>query len=127
VVGVKVNPIRQAALAAGEKHDIGKSIIDRSLAKANPKPKPKSKSRSVGPTSKGPSTVEGWRRGYIHACKVGCADLDAEQKIIIDALREIAGKRLLAAGNSEQAAPTLPQDERQIDLIDYLEKNGGVR
>ena len=44
--------------------------------------------------------------------------------IIIDALREIAGKRAMQA---QKQASTLPQDERQIDLIDYLEKNGGVR
>ena len=40
-----------------------------------------------------PSTVDGWRRGYINACQLGCPDLDTELQLIVDALQEIAGER----------------------------------
>ena len=55
----------------------------------------------------------------LHSCVQGrMRDLDAEQEIVIDALREIAGKRLIATGNSQQAAPTLPQDGRSEVPLD---------
>ena len=41
-----------------------------------------------------PHTLDGWRHGYLNAVGLLAYDLDAESKIIADALREIAGRRL---------------------------------
>ncbi len=72
---------------------VSEPTIKRSLAKAEGKPP--TPSRSAAPPSMGPSTLEGWRRGYLHVCKIGCPNLDAELETIRAAFKEIVGKRAL--------------------------------
>ena len=49
-----------------------------------------------------PSTLDGWRRGYINACRHAAPDLDAELQLIVDALHELAGERLGASRRAER-------------------------
>ena len=49
-----------------------------------------------------PSTLDGWRRGYINACRHAAPDLDAELQLIVDALHELADERLGASRRAER-------------------------
>ena len=103
-----------------KKHDIGKSTVERALRKAEgktlPQPKPiagpKLKTKPKLETHTG---LDAARRYYLEQCEAPEVDLDAEQNIIINALREIAGKRAMA----KRAAPTFP------DLARCLDRRGG--
>ena len=55
------------------------------------------------------------RQCYLDRCAEPDVDLGAEQKIIFDALLEIAGKRALSGGKSKGRASALPQDGHSED------------
>jgi hypothetical protein len=54
------------------------------------------RSKAASKSMMAPSTVDGWRRGYVNACSIGCPDLDAELNLVREAFKEIAGKRAMA-------------------------------
>ena len=56
--------------------------------------------------------IDAARQHYLRRAE-SVEDLDAEQEIIVDALREIASKRALNGGKSQSRAAALPQDGRQ--------------
>ena len=58
-----------------------------------PLPKPRSGKPIIG--------IDAARRHYLDRCAEPDVDLDAEQEIIIDALREIAGKRAMQAADDD--------------------------
>ena len=60
---------------------------------ARPMPKPKSGKPVVG--------IDAVRQCYLDRCAEPDVDLDAEQEIIIDGLREIAGKRAMQAADDD--------------------------
>ena len=72
---------------------------------ARPMPKPKSGKPVVG--------IDAARRHYLDRCAEPDVDLDAEQEIIVDALRAIDSKRALNGGKSQSpasaTAPGRPQ------------------
>jgi hypothetical protein len=114
----KINKVKAAAVATAKDHGIGKRTIERSFAKAEghiPQPKP-----IVGPKLKSKPRLEkhvgidAARRYYLDRCAEPGVDLDAEQDIVIDALREIAGKRAMQAQNATGALPA------QVDLEDCI-------
>ena len=91
----KVNKVKAAAVETAKEHGISKRTVERAFERASDHPKAptKPKSKSARPPAMGPRTVEGWRRGYINACKIGCPDLDAELETVRTAFKEIVGKR----------------------------------
>ena len=93
----KKNPIKEKAVAVGKKHGISEATVKRSIAKAEGKlPEPKRYTARPLPKPKSGKPVVGLdaaRRHYLDLCAGPDVDLDAEQDIIADALREIAGKR----------------------------------
>jgi hypothetical protein len=54
------------------------------------------KSRAAQLSRMAPSTLKGWRDGYLAACAnpILNVDLDEEMRIIVDGLQEIAGRRM---------------------------------
>jgi hypothetical protein len=98
--GSEKDAMKAAAVETAKQHGISKRTIERSFAKAEgktpkleprrytarPLPKPKSGKPVVG--------LEAARRHYLDLCAGPGVDLDAEQEIIIDALREIADRRV---------------------------------
>ena len=108
----KVNPLKQAAIAEAKKHDISESTVERELAKAEGRlPEPK---KIAGPKLRTKPKLEkhlgldAARRYYLDRCADPEVDLDAEQEIIIDELREIAGKRDQLRRALEHNLPDLP-------------------
>ena len=61
-------------------------------------PKPKSGKPVVG--------IDAVRQCYLDRCAEPDVDLDAEQKIVFDAWREIAGKRAISGGHRTNHSPT---------------------
>jgi hypothetical protein len=51
------------------------------------------RSKAAALSRMAPNTVEGWRRGYINACRIGAPNLDAELQLVVDAFQEIIGER----------------------------------
>jgi hypothetical protein len=108
----KVNPTKTKALAEAKKVDISEATIRRAIAKAEgrvpqpqryaarPLPKPKSGKPVVG--------LEAARRLYLDLCDAPDVDLDAEQDIVIDALREIADRKAMAMQGTSDF-PELPE------------------
>ncbi len=98
----KINPLKKMAVALSEGHDIGKRTIERSLAKAEGRiPEP---SRFAGPKLRSrPKKLEAHtgldaaRRYYLERCADPGVDIDEEMAIVLDALREIAGRRFVAS------------------------------
>jgi hypothetical protein len=97
----KRNPIKDRALKINKilpkKDQVSERTIKRSIAKAEgktpkyvarPLPKPRSGKPVLG--------LEAARHHYLDCCTDPGVDLDAERDTIIDALREIAGKRSMA-------------------------------
>jgi hypothetical protein len=127
------NKVRAKAVAEAKKHGISEGTVRRSLAKAEgrlpdprripgrPLPKPRSGKPVVG--------IDAARRFYLDLCADPDVDLDVEMDIIVDALREIAGKRAIAASSSQKRSSTLPQAGRSDGALDdpTCGKNGGVR
>ena len=74
---------------------------------ARPMPKPKSGKPVVG--------IDAARRHYLDLCADPGVDLEAEQEIIVDALRAIDSKRALNGGKSQSPASALPHDGRSED------------
>ena len=97
----KVDTVKAAAVAAAKEHGISKRTVERSFAKAEgriPETKkiagPKLRTKPKLETHTG---IDAARRHYLERCSLPDVDLDAEQEIVIDALREIAGKRAMQA------------------------------
>ena len=74
---------------------------------ARPMPKPKSGKPVVG--------IDAVRQCYLDRCAEPDVDLDAEQAIIVEALRAIDSKRALNGGKSQSRASALPQDDCSED------------
>lgn len=110
----KVNPIKQKAIAAAKEHGISKATVERSLAKsegrtpkhrpkwarsdARPEPAPGRAATSPLPKPKSSAAIVGIdavRKCYLDRCVDPAVDLDFEQATILDAFKEIAGKRAM--------------------------------
>ena len=105
----KRNPIKEKALAINaalpKEQQVSERTIKRAMAKAEgktpepkryaarPLPKPRSGKPIIG--------IEAARRHYLDRCAEPGVDLDGEQEIIIDALREIGGKRAMQASDDD--------------------------
>ena len=96
-----MDTIKAAAVATAKEHGISKRTVERAFAKAEgktPEPKtiagPRLKTKPKLETHVG---IDAARRYYLDRCADPDVDLDAEQEIILDALREIAGKRAMQA------------------------------
>jgi hypothetical protein len=100
----KVNTVKAKAVKIAEQAGVSKSTVERAIAKAEAnergivsEPKkiagPRLKTKPKLETHTG---IDAARRYYLEQCQHPDVDLDAEQDIIIDALREIAGKRAMA-------------------------------
>jgi hypothetical protein len=109
----KKNPIKKAALDAGQKHGISRGTMGRALRKAEgrtPKPKAKAKPEPGKPTpGQGALHNLDAARGHYLECVKFAKDLDGELDIIRFAFREISGERAMA---SQKRAATLPPDGR---------------
>ena len=81
----KKNPVRQASIEEAKKRGYSESTASRGLAKARGKTPPTKAKLKLD--------IDAARQHYLDKCADPDVDLDAEQEIIIDALREIAGKR----------------------------------
>jgi hypothetical protein len=99
----KKDELKAAVLADAKEHGISKRTVERALSKAEarpytarPLPKPRSGKPVVG--------IEAARRHYLDLCADPDVDLDAEQNTIIEAFKEIMGKRL-AAANEDLTIP----------------------
>ena len=101
----KVNKVKAKAVAEAKEHGISKATVERAFEKASDHPnapKPlrqkaaRQRSKAAAASRMAPSTIEGWRGGYINACAVLHADLDAERGLLNDAFKEIVGKRFAA-------------------------------
>jgi hypothetical protein len=100
----KVDKVKAVAVAKAAEHNVSKRTVERAFAKSEgkvvPRPAPK---RIAGPRLKAKPNLEthtgidAARRYYLARCEEPDVDLDAEQEIVFDALREIAGKRAMAA------------------------------
>ena len=101
----KKNAVKAKALeinsALPKEQQVSEPTIKRAIAKAEgriPQPKtivgPKLKLKPKLETHTG---IDAARRYYLDLCVDPAVDLDAEQEIIIDGLREIAGKRAMQA------------------------------
>ena len=99
-VARKLSAEEIAARGAAEAE--GKTPATMPKYTARPMPKPKSGKPVVG--------IDAVRQCYLDRCAEPDVDLGAEQKIVFDALLEIAGKRALRGGKSKGRASALPQD-----------------
>ena len=103
----KKNAVKAKALeinsALPKEQQVSEPTIKRAMAKADgktparPMPKPKSGKPVIG--------IDAVRQCYLDRCAEPDIDLDAEQKIVFDAWREIAGKRAMQA-QSPRTNPT---------------------
>jgi hypothetical protein len=95
----KTNKVKAKAVAAGKKLGLSESTMKRSLRKAaegkapkytaRPLPKPRSGKPVLG--------LEASRRHYLDSCATDPnVNLDVELEIIVEALKELAGKRTMA-------------------------------
>jgi hypothetical protein len=93
----KVDKVKAVAVATAKKQGIGKRTVERALAKAEGRvPAPSRSPRrpiSHKPQLDTHTGIDAARRYYLAQCDDPAVDLDAEQETIIDALREIAGRR----------------------------------
>ena len=118
-------------VADAAKQGIGKRTAERAYAAAQGRTPAPPKPTKLKPTLEKHLGLDAARRFYIDKIwSEPDIDLDAEQKIIIDALREIAGKRAMQsqAGNGDdleipaclvrKQASTLPQDGRSKGGLD---------
>jgi hypothetical protein len=100
--GRPTDEVKAAAVATGKALNISKRTVERSFAKAEGKmPRPEPKRYTARPLPKPRSGkavlgLEAARRHYLDQCAGPDVDLDAEMDIVVDALREIAGKRVMA-------------------------------
>ena len=105
----KKNAVKAKALeinsALPKEQQVSEPTIKRAIAKAEgriPQPKtivgPKLKLKPRLETHTG---IDAARRYYLDCCVDPAVDLDAEQEIIIDGLREIAGKRAMQAADDD--------------------------
>ena len=97
----KVDTVKAAAVAAAKEHGISKRTVERAFAKAEGKiPEtqaiagPRLRTKPKLETHIG---IDAARRYYLERCAEPDVDLDAEMETILDALREIAGKRAMQA------------------------------
>jgi hypothetical protein len=97
---IKRGPGRPKGFASVTAEQTGRSkrTINRLRAKPEAKAKPTTKPKVETSVETG---VDAARQLYLDVCADSVVDLDAEQDIIIDALREIAGKRAGAGGLSK--------------------------
>ena len=97
----KVNTMKAAVVATAKEHGIGKRTVERAFAKAEgktPEPKPIAGPRlKTKPKLETHVGIDAARKFYLDRCADPGVPLDAEMKIILDALREIAGKRAMQA------------------------------
>ena len=130
----KVDEFKAAVVESGKAEKISKRTMESALARADGK-KPKLKPTRLKPTLEKHLGLDAARRFYIDKIwSEPDIDLDAEQKIIIEALREIAGKRAMQseAGNGDdleipaclvrKQASTLTQDGRSEGDLDDREE-----
>jgi hypothetical protein len=116
----KKNPVKQAAVETAKEHGISESTIKRSIAKAEGRfPEP---SRIAGPRLSSRPKLEkrvgihAARSFYLDRCGEPDVDLDHERELILEAFRELAGKRAMARPSpSALDYPDLPEflDRRQ--------------
>ena len=112
----KVDKVKAAAVATAKEHGISKRTVERSIANAEGRI-PESK-KIAGPKLRTKPNLElhvgidAARRYYLDRCAEPDIDLDAEQEIIIDALREIAGRREI----------TTQATRDDLDLPEFLDR-----
>ena len=113
--------MKAAAVATGKEHGISKRTVERSFAKATPKPKAVNRSERGHTIMKRPLRsksgpvysargIDAARQHYLRHAEL-IDDLDAEQEIVIDALREIAGKRSMRGAQGDD-----------LDVPDFLRR-----
>jgi hypothetical protein len=98
----KKDDVKSAVVASAKEVGVSKRTVERVMGKktkAKPKCKPKSK-----PKLEAHASVNAARRRYLEQCEGPEVDLDREQDIVIDALREIASKRALTCPSGGSAA-----------------------
>jgi len=81
----------KATVAAGKDHGISEATVKRAIAKAEGRAP---KQWKLSPTWDAKLELDAARGRYLARCTDPRVDLDAEQKRIFDAFREIAGNRL---------------------------------
>jgi hypothetical protein len=112
----KVNPVKIAAISSAKECGISKSTVERELARFEGKKPESSKVASARkPKPQSHVGIDAARRDYLERCAEPDVDLDAEQQIVIEAFREIAGKRANAR-MVEEAGHEMP------DLPDFLDR-----
>jgi ParB-like chromosome segregation protein Spo0J len=104
----KIDEVKAAAVKTAAKHGISKRTVERAIAKSEGK-EPRPVKARAAPVCSG---LDAARRTYLDWCVKLDADLDAEQNLIFDAFREIAGKRARLA---RKQASTLLQDGQSED------------
>jgi hypothetical protein len=115
--GRPIDKVKAAAIATAKAlpDPISERTIERSFAKAEGKQtaKPKLKPTwNAKPKLETHVGIDAARKFYLDRCADPGVDLDAEMETILDALREIAGKRAMARANDGQMA--------QIDLEELI-------
>jgi hypothetical protein len=125
----KVNEVKAAVVAKAKERGISKPTVERAFTKATePKPRPKAEAVTLDRFPKRPFPkprsgkpvvgLEAARRHYLDLCADPSVDLDAEQDIIIDALREIAGKRAMAKSHPLDIPPCLDRRRQKVPSDD---------
>jgi hypothetical protein len=117
-----VDPVKAKAVATAKEHGISKRTIERSFAKAEGKlPEPKKVAGPhlrLKPKLNTFTGIDAARRYYLEAfAKLDRSQWDAEEEILIDAIREIVGRALKEDSRNGRAV-----DDRQVDLEEYLEQ-----
>ena len=110
--GSAKDAVKAAVVAKAQERGIGKRTVERAFEQAHekptlhpnaPKPLRAKFKRQAQKSRMAPTTLAGWRDGYLNLClsKLHCPDIDAELQTIVDAFHEVAGKRLAATGTSK--------------------------
>jgi ParB-like chromosome segregation protein Spo0J len=114
--GRPVDQTKASAVATAAEHGISRRTVERAIAKAEGKtpepklkPKPKSTRTGSGAGILPEGSINHARWYYLSLCADPPVDLDEEMRLVMQGLREIAGKRAIA---SQKQAATLPQDKR---------------
>jgi len=100
----KVNTVKAKAVKIAEQAGVSKSTVERAIVAVDAKergavPRPNKiagRPLKTKPKLETHTSIDVARRYYLEQCQHPDIDLDAEQDIVIDALREIAGKRAMA-------------------------------
>jgi len=100
----KVNTVKAKAVKIAEQAGVSKSTVERAIVAVDAKergavPRPNKiagRPLKTKPKLETHTSIDVARGYYLEQCQHPDIDLDAEQDIVIDALREIAGKRAMA-------------------------------